>query len=343
MRWILVFALVIAGCGDDADPTDQPGNASTPNATTANATTPNSTTPNSSTPNLTDADAGMPNNSGTSDDAGTGDDAGTADVPEVLAEGTARETRVFVPSDYDPNGSYPLVILLHGYSASGFIQDQYFGISAKRDDYGFVFLRPDGTQDQSGNRFWNATEWCCDFNGSGVDDEAFLTGLIDEAVEKLAVDPKRVYMLGHSNGGFMSFRMACNQGEKLAAIVSLAGGNFLNPDNCTSETPVAVAHAHGTLDATIPYDGNQFVPSAVDSVAPWATRNGCASDLTPTGDELDLDSAAAGFETNIDEHADCSSGFAVELWTMDQSAHIPTLTDEWSTTVLDFLFQFERP
>lgn len=343
LRLILMIALVgLVACGDD-DTSNENGSAE--NAST-NATTGNNTSGNSATsPNATTNNVAPNNTSGnnTSQNNQTTNNTTPGEVPEVLAEGTARETPVFVPEDYDASGSYPLVILLHGYTASGFIQDQYFGISDVLEDYDFIFLRPDGTMNANGQRFWNATSACCDFANSGVDDEGYLVGLIDEAIEKLAVDPKRVYLVGHSNGGFMSYRMACNQGDKIAAIVSLAGANFSNPAECDSEIPVAVAQAHGTIDGTIPYDGNQFVPSSSESVEPWASRNGCDATLAATDTELDLDSTVAGFETVIEQHATCSSGFAVERWTMTGSGHIPTVTPDWATTVMDFLYQFERP
>ena len=65
-----------------------------------------------------------------------------------------------------------------------------------------------------------------------MDDVGYLSGLIAEAEQTYNIDPKRVYLIGHSNGGFMSFRMACEASELITAIVSLAGSTFENPADC---------------------------------------------------------------------------------------------------------------
>src|SRR5439155_20820686 len=124
---------------------------------------------------------------------------------------------------------------------------------------------PDGTVDGNNNHFWNATDGCCDFGKTGVDDSSYLAGLIDEIASKYKVDPKRVYFMGHSNGGFMSYRMACDHADRVAAIVSLAGATFADDSKCKPTAPVAVVEVHGNADPTVPYDGQGVVPSAPTS------------------------------------------------------------------------------
>ena len=94
---------------------------------------------------------------------------------------------------------------------------------------GFLYCYPDGTIDRWGNRFWNATDACCDFGNTGVDDAGYLRGVIEEIARRFAVDRKRVYLIGHSNGGFMAYRMACQSADLIAGIASLAGTTFLEP------------------------------------------------------------------------------------------------------------------
>src|SRR5262245_10656786 len=126
--------------------------------------------------------------------------------PAELVVGGDRPVRVYVPASYDSNEPAPLLILLHGFTASGVEVDSYFGIGSAADARGFVYAHPDGTLDDDWNRFWNATEACCNFGGSDVDDVAYLTDVIDEIQSKLSIDPKRIAVAGHSNGGFMSYR-----------------------------------------------------------------------------------------------------------------------------------------
>ena len=91
-----------------------------------------------------------------------------------------------------------------------------------------------GTRDPDGNRFWNATDFCCDLHNTQVDDVKYLSGLLEEAATHIAVE--RIFALGHSNGGFMSYRLACEGIPGLVAIASLAGTSFL------AIPPVALSH-----------------------------------------------------------------------------------------------------
>ncbi|MCY4507261.1 MAG: alpha/beta fold hydrolase, partial [Acidobacteria bacterium] len=189
------------------------------------------------------------------------------------------ELPVHVPSGYDAAAPAPLIVLLHGYTSSGEGQDSYMQVSALKDAYGFIMVAPDGTREDGGNRprFWNASDACCNFRGSTVDDVAYLAGLIDAVKAEYAVDDKRVYLFGHSNGGFMSYRMAYEHPEAIAAIASLAGADQSLP---APAEPVHVLQIHGTADTAIPYESGSFrereLPGARESVESWAAHNGCA-------------------------------------------------------------------
>ena len=100
------------------------------------------------------------------------------------------------------------------------------------DQEGFLYLHPDGTTDCLGDPFWNATDACCNFCGSSVDDVAFLSAVLDAIEAQFTVDPRRIFLIGHSNGGFMSYRMACEHADRVAAIASLAGATWFDPLDC---------------------------------------------------------------------------------------------------------------
>jgi polyhydroxybutyrate depolymerase len=284
-------------------------------------------------------------------DGGTGDppdgapariDAGSARPPGSLGP-DARPATFVVPPAHDGVTPLPLMVLLHGYGASGAIQDTYFGASAAARELGFYLIVPEGTTDTSAKRFWNATPACCDFGATGVDDVAYLTALLDEAESVVPVDTSRVYFFGHSNGGFMSYRMACELGDRVTAIASLAGSDFATATECVPDAPVSVLQVHGTLDATIVYEGNAYYPSARAAVTRWAERAGCDPATSTRLDPLDLESTIPGAETVVERFATgCDSGLDAELWTIEGGGHIPTWTDAWMDSLAGWLLRHSR-
>ncbi|MBT9555249.1 MAG: hypothetical protein IV100_04425 [Myxococcales bacterium] len=261
-------------------------------------------------------------------------------APEAL--GGDRPARYVLPDDYDPTKSWPVMLVLHGYGATGFIEDAYLGISAEARTRGVIAIIPDGTVDIEGSPFWNATDACCDFGKTGVDDVAYLTGLLDEAATYWNIDATRTYSLGHSNGGFMSYRLACEHGERFAGIVVLAGAMWKDGSKCPDTGKVGVLHVHGTDDDTIPYLGKSNMPAAVESAAFWAARNGCAAEKT-TADPLDLDTEIAGSETQVEVFDGCPDGAEAALWTMEPGTHIPSFSGLFAKKALDFLLAQSQP
>ena len=145
-------------------------------------------------------------------------DAGTSTRGDYdpVAFGGARPVQLYVPTSYSDAKPAPLLILLHGYGAGGLIEDLYLNLRASAEKYGLLYAHPDGTTDKKGNKFWNATDACCDFDKTNVDDSKYLSGLVVEIEARYKVDPKRVYFIGHSNGAFMSYRMACEHADMVA-------------------------------------------------------------------------------------------------------------------------------
>jgi polyhydroxybutyrate depolymerase len=257
----------------------------------------------------------------------------------------ARPYHFLVPSGYDPHVPTPLVILLHGYSATAVEQDLYWGISTLAQQKTFLYAYPDGMKDAAGQQFWNATDACCAF-GQNVDDVAYINAIIDDVQRSYNVDAKRIYAMGHSNGGFMSHRLACDA-PRIAAIVSLAGAVWNDPSKCRPAGPVSILEVHGDADLVINYNGGQnfgnTYPSAHTTVATWAAKNGCTGTLTDTGQTLDLDAVLLGAETTIERYAGCPAAGAVELWTIRNGSHVPVLQSSWGATIYDFLTRHPKP
>ena len=255
---------------------------------------------------------------------------------------------VHEPPSYDPEVPTPVVLLLHGYTSSGSEIESYVQLTQLSDEFGFLYAFPDGTRDCFGLRFWNATDACCNFCQSDVDDSGYLRALIDEIKVQCNVDPRRVFLVGHSNGGFMSYRMACDHADAIAAVVSLSGATFLDPADCSPGGPVHTLEIHGTADGVIQYDGGCLppgcYPGAVETTEQWASYDGCSLDPDTSHPPLDLDEGIPGDETLVTRYGDaCVPGGSAELWTIVGGAHTPDLSEDFSRLVVGFLLSHPKP
>ena len=244
---------------------------------------------------------------------------GTSKPPPPREYGGDRPTTLQVPPMLEHGKQYPLVMILHGYGASGFVQEAYFGMSQLVSQNLAFVLAPDGLVDSMGHEYWNADPACCDFDHTNPDDAGYLGGLIDSVMHDWPIDPHAVYVIGHSNGGYMAYRMACDRADVITNIAVLAGAAASDPSTCTPSLPVPVLHIHGTDDAEVPY-----VPNADASVMQWATHDGCAQTRT-AGTNLDLDTNIAGPETTTATYDGCPPGVWVELWSIQGAMHVPAL------------------
>lgn len=257
-----------------------------------------------------------------------------------FSAGGDRPVLVRVPASYDADSPAPLIVLLHGYGASGGLEDVYLELSSAALERGAVFVAPDGTPDSLGRRFWNATDACCNFEDIEVDDDAYLMGLVSEIEGKLSIDPKRIFFAGHSNGGFMSHRLGCDHADRIAAVLSLAGAMASDTSLCQPSEPVSVVQIHGTADDTIFYEGGSNIgdpyPSVDVTIGTWVERDGCSDETAAA--PLDLDIMIDGSETSVTRHEGCAAdSVVVELWSIAGGGHIPPFGDSIGGVLVDWL------
>ncbi len=268
--------------------------------------------------------------------------SGMALAGELLVDVGRGPVTVHIPSSYDDSRFLPLVLSLHGYTGTGAGHEAYFQLLPLAEQEDFFYAYPTGTTDAIGNPFWNATDACCDLFNSGVDDSTYLLALIRAIRGELNVDPWRVHSVGHSNGGFMSYRMACDHADVIASIGSLAGATYFDPADCTPATSVHVLQIHGTNDGVILYNGGDIggtaYPGAVQTTETWAGYNECS--LVPDSSEppRDLDAGIAGAESTVSVYdADCELTGSAELWTIHGGAHSPQLSTGFRNGLVDFV------
>lgn len=277
---------------------------------------------------------------------------GAPDKPETATTVTLtvddRPFRLYVPGGYDSGREAPLVVALHGFETDAAMQENYFKLTPEAERRGFLYAMPEGTKNRAGDRFWNAADACCDFDRSGVDDSGYLRKVIDAVTRTYAVDGRRVYVIGFSNGGYMAHRMACEHSAQIAAIVSLAGTATNDPSRCTPHRAVSVLQIHGTADRIVRYGGGQNTtgsyPSVAGTIGLWRSLNGCTDRAGTSAPPIDLDSGLTGAETTITAYTTgCRDGTRVELWSIKDGGHIPALTEVFAPAVVDFMLARHAP
>ena len=263
-------------------------------------------------------------------------------TPRTFTVDTARPATVVLPAG-TAKAPRPLVLVLHGFGSSGEAIEQYLDWGAAASKRGVVLAFPNGTV-AAGNSFWNATDNCCDFTGSSVDDSAYLASLVDEIAARTPIDRSRVYAIGHSNGGFMAYRLGCDHADVFAAIVALAGATFADKAKCAPTRPVSVLSINGTADYIVNMKGGPSFdpyPSTATSLRYWASYDGCdaKASLRRTGT---LGILTSGKTTVTFSYRPCPAGVNVDLWRMTGAAHTPGFTKAFGPDVLGWLLRHHR-
>ncbi|MFZ4519170.1 MAG: alpha/beta hydrolase family esterase [Microthrixaceae bacterium] len=223
----------------------------------------------------------------------------------------------------------PAVMVLHGLTfnrnSMSTVADWRSAVARDR----FVAVFPQGVLDS-----WNAGPCCPPSNLANTDDVGYLTTVAEEVGRRTDVDPSRRFLTGFSNGGIMTYTMACARPTLFAAVAPMAGSNV---SGCAPPTPVSLLHAHGDPDPTVPYDGSLTAsrvlssapfPDVPTSVAAWAAADKCAAQPTVTP-------GPPGVTTRT--WNGCADGARVELVTYPGNGHNwPTQPVEGIDLVLRF-------
>ncbi|MFH0896086.1 MAG: alpha/beta fold hydrolase [Bacteroidota bacterium] len=179
----------------------------------------------------------------------------------------------YIPSSYTGAQAYPLVICLHGLGDT--IENfKNIGMQFVGDTADFITVYPEAVASPFGTA-WNSGASYLGYvlNGT-IDDVGFLSALIDTMSVHYNINPQRVYVCGFSMGGFMSQRLACQLGNKVTAIASVAG-TFGNNLTCAPMRKIPVCHFHGTADTQVAYINNSYGNDPEELVDWWVNFNEC--------------------------------------------------------------------
>ena len=263
--------------------------------------------------------------------------ATSAEVPSLAAQPSASanssavarrlEAPVHLPVGLAASQKAPLLVILHGLGSSGDEIESASDWPSFANQHGIAWVAPSGPLDRHGRRFWNAGPSCCNFDASPVDHVAALAELIQRLIASAPLDSARVFVGGHSNGGFMAHRFACERPELVRGIVSVAGAGPLDRSTCQRPSALRVLQIQGDADPIVTYAGGHLFKdpslpehaSARKSVADWAAALGCREGPT-AGPALDFESGLPGAETRTETYAGCTAG-SVTLWTVRGGTH----------------------
>ena len=198
-------------------------------------------------------------------------------------DGLSRDYILFVPDSYDENENTPIVFNLHGGSSTA--EEQLNYISDMRSLSGnekFILVYPQASTDANGIPIWNLGG--VNSKATDVDDVGYISHLIDRISEFYSVDRDRIYVTGFSNGGYLSFELACKLSSKIAAFASVAGHMFIDTYNeCSPTHPTPFLSINGTEDN---YDGiGEYYLPVENSNTYWIEYNN--TDLNPNVVDLE--------------------------------------------------------
>ncbi len=248
----------------------------------------------------------------------------------VQVDGRQHDYFLFVPSQDVLDDDVALVLNLHGGGSSIFEYESFTRMRLSAIENGFAVLSPEGFQ-----RTWNAGGCCDPAAEQEIDHVRVLRAMISEAKDTIDIDAGRVYATGHSNGGMMAYRLACEASDVIAAIApvsafqmdeDLAADSPAALYNCNPARQVPVLHLHGLSDNCAPFNGGQSAgpeggqrPPVEDAISEWRSRNQCA-------DSSRTDRYGIGARCQIWDS--CSAASEVQLCTINNAGHIWPGTDE---------------
>ncbi len=256
-----------------------------------------------------------------------------------------REEPAVLVMPLEPIEGNPLIVSLHGFGGNSADHSIYVPLHERVIRDGFGLLLPNGMRNAEGQRFWNPTDQDSGSSKVSQDDVAYLSHLVVEAQMLKEFGP--VYFFGHSNGGFMSYWIACRGLPGLRAVASLAGTSYVEDAACQGAPPVSVLHIHGSADNVVLFEGMQAesdkdgpgYAGAPDMVRRWGERAGCEWPEEPQPyASLDLDQYVPGSETHAFRlESGCAEGINIELWAAEGSGHGPSYGDAFVDALLDWL------
>ena len=242
----------------------------------------------------------------------------------------------------EAEGPSSVLFNLHGYGSDAIEQMNYtnFNNLANTKENNFILIHPQGaplnTALTSSSSHWNSGGWTI---GSTVDDVDFIDTIISLVSQKYNLNQNRIYSTGMSNGGFMSYHLACNLSSKIAAVASVTGSMSSETyESCNPDHPTSILQVHGSIDVTVPFQGNSALGmrSINDVMDYWKLYNAC--DVDPTSiiiDYFDIEIAV-----QHDTYSNCLNDVHVELYKIEGMGHTWPYKGRYGISATEIIWEF---
>jgi len=242
--------------------------------------------------------------------------------------GVRRSYYVHVPPGHDGAEPLPVILALHGAFSTAREFEAESGLSRWADREGFLVVYPQGIGLGDLFRHWNSGPCCGKARNLNLDDVGFALAAVEDVARRNPVDRSRLYVVGHSNGGALAYRIAAERPEAVAAVAvssaSIGGTPSAGEPEWSVRRPsrsVPVLVIHGRADESIPYDGGRASQSrgkgstisAARSVDLWVEAGGC--DPAPRVAMMD------GGRVEQRSWSGCGDGAEVVLYSLEGWGH----------------------
>lgn len=244
----------------------------------------------------------------------------------LVHNGLERFYILHIPKNYQANKRAPLLVAMHGGGGSMDYQadNSKYKLISKSEEVGFIALFPNGTSKFKSGKFatWNAGKCCGYARDEKIDDVGFIRAIIQKTKSQLSIDDRKIYATGMSNGGMMTYRLACEMSDVFTAMAPVAGTD--NTQECKPVRSISLLHIHAQNDDHVLFNGgigkgaNEDKSAITDfnsvpnSINKWVQLNSCH----PTPKRV-LEKAGA----YCDEYSGCKNNVAVKLCVTETGGH----------------------
>lgn len=229
---------------------------------------------------------------------------------QIMTSEGPRKYLLHVPEGYNTEIPTPLVISIHGYAEWPAHQMQISHWNELAEEENFIVVYPRGTD--------FPLRWRTNGLGDSLIDVQFIDDLITELEKDYNIDPKRIYANGLSNGGGMSFLLACKLSDRIAAFGGVSGAYVIKWGDCNPQRPVPAIIFHGTADPIVPFEGgpSQAFDVPFVNMPEWvrqlAERNGC---------DLSASEMPAQGEVDALQYRNCDRNADVDFYIINGGGH----------------------